>query len=63
MRSPWLWLAGLLAFLIFLPNLLWNIQHHFPFLELQANIRRSGRNVDLPPLAFFVAGDVGPCSR
>ncbi len=52
-RSPWIWLAGLVAFLIFLPNLWWNIQHHFPFLELQANIRRSGRNVPLPPLAFL----------
>jgi len=52
-RSPWLWLGGLLAFLIFLPNLVWNIQHHFPFLELQENIRRSHRNVDLPPLAFL----------
>ena len=54
MRSPWFWLAGLLAFLIFLPNLVWNIQHHFPFLELQANIRRSGRNVDLPPLRLLM---------
>jgi len=52
-RSPWVWLGGLLAFLIFLPNLLWNIQHHFPFLELQANIRRSGRNVDLTPVVFL----------
>jgi len=52
-RAPWIWLAGLAAFLIFLPNLWWNIQHHFPFLELQANIRRSGRNVPLSPLAFF----------
>ncbi len=53
MRSPWFWAAGLVAFLIFLPNLLWNIQHHFPFLELQANIRRSQRNVDLPPLRIL----------
>ena len=52
-RSPWLWLGGLLAFLIFLPNLLWNVQHHFPFLELQANIRRAHRDVDLPPLVFL----------
>jgi dolichyl-phosphate-mannose-protein mannosyltransferase len=51
--SPWLWLGGAIAFLVFLPNLLWNIQHHFPFLELQANIRRSGRDVPLGPLAFF----------
>jgi hypothetical protein len=52
-RTPWIWFAGLLAFLIFLPNLLWNYQHAFPFLELQANIRRSGRNVHLTPLSFF----------
>jgi hypothetical protein len=52
-RTPWIWIAGLLAFLILLPNLVWNYQHHFPFLELQANIRRSGRNVDLTPLSFF----------
>ena len=53
LRTRWLWIGGLVAFLIFLPNLLWNVQYHFPFLELQANIRRSGRNVDLTPLAFL----------
>lgn len=53
LASPWLWIAGAIAFLIFLPNLVWNIQHHFPFLELLANIRRSGRDVPLTPLAFF----------
>jgi 4-amino-4-deoxy-L-arabinose transferase-like glycosyltransferase len=52
-RSPWIWLGGLLAFAIFLPNLLWNIQNHFPFLELQANIRADGRNVALSPLGFW----------
>jgi hypothetical protein len=51
--NRWIWIAGAIAFLIFLPNLLWNIQHHFPFLELQANIRRSGRDVALSPWAFF----------
>jgi 4-amino-4-deoxy-L-arabinose transferase-like glycosyltransferase len=53
LRSSWLWIGGGLALLLFLPNLLWNVQHHFPFLELQANIRRSGRDVALTPLAFF----------
>lgn len=53
LSSPWLLAGGAIAFLIFLPNLLWNIRHHFPFLELQANIRRSGRDVPLTPLAFF----------
>jgi hypothetical protein len=53
LASRWFWIAGAVAFAIFLPNLLWNIQHHFPFLELQANIRRSGRDVPLTPVSFF----------
>jgi 4-amino-4-deoxy-L-arabinose transferase-like glycosyltransferase len=53
-RSTWFWAGMAIAFLIFLPNLLWNIQHHFPFLELQANIRRDGRNVVLGPWRFFL---------
>jgi hypothetical protein len=53
LRSPWFWAGGAIAFLIFLPNLLWNIQNHFPFLELQANIHRSGRDVALSPSKFF----------
>jgi 4-amino-4-deoxy-L-arabinose transferase-like glycosyltransferase len=52
-RSPWIWLGALIAMLIFLPNLIWNIQHHFPFLELQANIRADGRNVVPSPLSFL----------
>lgn len=53
LANRWLVLGGAIAFLLFLPNLLWNVQHHFPFLEVQANIRRSGRNVTLTPLTFF----------
>jgi hypothetical protein len=50
----WIWLGGLAAFLIFLPNLLWNIHYHWPFLELMHNIRASGRDVVLPlPRYFF----------
>ncbi|MGC2615219.1 MAG: glycosyltransferase family 39 protein [Terracidiphilus sp.] len=52
-RSRWIWLGMALALLIFLPNLIWNIQNHFPFLELQANIRRDGRNIQPGPLALF----------
>jgi len=51
--KPWIWLGGLLAFVIFLPNLIWNIQHHFPFFELLANIRHNGRNVPLTHLQFL----------
>jgi hypothetical protein len=52
--NPWIWVAGLAAFLIFLPNLLWNIHHHWPFLQLMHNIRAEGRDVILPlPQYFF----------
>ncbi len=53
LASRWLWIGGAAAFLIFLPNLLWNVAHHFPFVELQQNIHRSGRDVALSPLAFL----------
>ncbi len=52
--SRWFWIGGAIAFLIFLPNLVWNIVHHFPFLELQRNIKRSGRDVALSPFRFLI---------
>ena len=52
--SRWFLLGGLVAFLIFLPNLVWMIQHNFPFFELLANIRSDRRNVELSPLLFVL---------
>src|SRR6476660_8392720 len=37
--SKWFWIGGLAAFVIFLPNLVWNLQHHWPFLELMHDIK------------------------
>jgi len=51
--TPWLFAGGGVALILFLPNLLWNIHHHWPFLELMHNIRVSGKDVALPPLAFL----------
>lgn len=53
--SKWIWIAGLIAFLIFLPNLIWNIQHHWPFLELMRNIRANGRDIPFTPLGYIRA--------
>ena len=53
--SPWIWIAGVVAFLIFLPNLVWNIQHHWPFLELMRNIRASGRDTVFTPPGYIKA--------
>lgn len=52
--SKWIWLGGLAALLIFLPNLLWNIHYHWPFLQLMHNIRAEGRDVVLPFGQYFV---------
>ena len=52
--TPWLLAGGAIAFLIFLPNLIWNIQHDWPFLELMRNIRASGKDVVLSPGAYLV---------
>jgi hypothetical protein len=55
LRQRWFWLACGLAALIALPNFLWQWHHQFPFLELMRNVRESGRDVVLAPLAFLKA--------
>lgn len=52
LKSPALWIGGLIALLLFLPNLIWLVRHDFPFLELMRNIRSTGRDVVRGPLAF-----------
>ncbi len=51
---PWIWIAGAIALAIFLPNLIWQIRHHFPTIEDLANVRREHKNVILSPLAFVI---------
>jgi hypothetical protein len=51
--TPWLLAGGGVALVLFLPNLVWNIVHHWPFLEVMHNIRASGRDVVLSPVAFL----------
>jgi hypothetical protein len=49
----WIWIAGAIALALFLPNIIWQIRHHFPTVEDLANVRREGKNVVLGPLAFI----------
>ncbi len=51
--NRWMWLGGLAAFLIFLPNLIWNVENHWPFVELMRNIKANGRDVVLSPWEYF----------
>src|ERR1700685_1874671 len=49
----WIWVAGAIAVALLLPNIIWQIRHHFPTIEDLANVRREGKNVVLGPLAFI----------
>ncbi|HET7295041.1 MAG TPA: glycosyltransferase family 39 protein, partial [Vicinamibacteria bacterium] len=52
--KPWIWLGGALAGLVFLPNVVWNVRHGWPFFELMRNIRASGRDVVLGPVEYVL---------
>lgn len=52
-RERWIWLGGLVALALVLPNLIWMISHGFPHLEMLANIAENGRNVSLNPIEFM----------
>ena len=52
--TPWILLGGGIALLIFSPNLIWNIQHDWPFLELMRNIRATGKDVILSPGMYLL---------
>jgi hypothetical protein len=52
--SKWIWLGGLAAFLIILPNVLWNVHYEWPFVQLMRAIRAEGRDVILGPMDFFL---------
>jgi len=51
--NRWIWIAGAIAFLIFLPNIIWQIQNDFATIELLQNVQKSGKNVVMSPLDFI----------
>jgi hypothetical protein len=53
LADKWIWIGLAVSFLIFLPNLLWNIHYQWPFVQLMHNIRADGRDVVLTPWEFF----------
>src|SRR5436305_4021430 len=52
--EKWIWFGGLIAFAIALPNVLWQLQNHWPTYELLSNIAHSDKNVALSPAQFIV---------
>ena len=53
LASKWFWIAAAIAFVIALPNVVWQYQHHFPTLEDLHNVKAIHKNVELPPLPFL----------
>ena len=51
-QSKWFWIAGLVAFAIFLPNLIWESHHGWPQFEVVRNAREF-KNVRMSPLLFL----------
>ncbi len=51
--DKWLWIGGAIAFLIFLPNIIWEQQNNWATLELLQNVQKSGKNVVMSPPAFI----------
>jgi len=51
-RSPWIWVAGFLSFLLFLPNLLWQANHAWPTLEF-FRYRQPAENAPVSAITFI----------
>src|SRR4029077_15629675 len=52
--QKWIWLGGVIAFAIALPNILWQGPRPLPTYELLSNIAHSNKNVVLSPAQFIV---------
>jgi hypothetical protein len=51
--EKYIWLGGVIAFAIALPNILWQAPHHWPTYELLSQIAHSNKNVALSPAQFI----------
>ncbi len=54
LKSWQLWAGVLFCFLISLPNFLWQVHNHFPFLELLRNVRMTNRDIVRGPIGFIL---------
>jgi hypothetical protein len=53
MASKWFWMATAIAFLLALPNFIWQYQHQFPTWVDLHNVAVTHKNVELPPVPFI----------
>src|SRR5947199_3375113 len=53
LAQKWIWLGGLIALVIALPNIIWQIDRGWPTWVLLHGIAKSNKNVVLSPWEFF----------
>jgi 4-amino-4-deoxy-L-arabinose transferase-like glycosyltransferase len=53
LTQKWIWLGGLIALALALPNIIWQVRHDWPTWELLRNIAQSNKNVVLAPGEFI----------
>jgi hypothetical protein len=52
-RSKWFWAAAGITVLLAMPNFLWQVRHGFPTYVDLSNVKRTHKNIELPPLPFL----------
>ncbi len=61
LKSPWLWGGVVLSLLIFLPNLLWQVQHKFISLDFLSSIH--ARDVEIGRAAGYLIDQFISCAN
>jgi Dolichyl-phosphate-mannose-protein mannosyltransferase len=63
LQSPWFYCSGVIALVIFLPHVVWQIQNGWPTLEFMHNAAEF-KNLSLSPFAFLLQLIIGlnPCT-
>src|ERR1700683_2163005 len=50
--KPWIWIGAAIILILFAPNLIWQVRHHFPTYEDLHNVKVTHKNVELGPWEF-----------
>jgi hypothetical protein len=52
--EKWIWLGGLVAVVLFLPNVIWEWRHDWATYVLLQNVAHSNKNIVLGPVDYFL---------
>jgi hypothetical protein len=61
LKSPWLWAGAALSIVIFLPNLIWQLQHNFVSLAFLSHIH--ARDIKIGRTDDFLTGQLTDCAN